>query len=71
MNVSSCRPGRFTAPGNGGSEPRRTTTSMVLVAPRKEPVARMITILFVSAVRVSPGTAEGPADCPVSAESPA
>ena len=60
MNVSSCRPGRFTAPGNGGSEARRTTTSMVLVAPRKEPVERMITILFVSAVRVSAGDRRGP-----------
>src|SRR5262245_53454267 len=70
MKVSSCRPGRFTAPGNGGGWARRTTTSMVLVALRKVPVERMMTILFVSVVSVSVGVAEAPAGCPVSAESP-
>src|SRR5207302_169386 len=38
MNVSDWKPGMFTAPGNGGSGCRFTTTSMILVAPLKGPV---------------------------------
>src|SRR5437588_6041592 len=66
MNVSDWKPGMFTAPGNGGSGCRFTTTSMILVAPLKVPVERMMTILLVSDVSVSPALL-----WPVSVGSPA
>src|SRR5438128_2646880 len=40
--VSDCRPGMLTAPGNGGSDVRRITTSIVFVMPLKVPDERMI-----------------------------
>ena len=66
MKVSDWRPGMFTAPGNGGSGCRFTTTSRVLVAPLNAPIERMTTILFASVVSVSPALL-----WPVSVGSPA
>src|SRR5437763_1660522 len=54
MKVSDWRPGMFTAPGNGGSGCRFTTTSRVLVAALNAPIERMATLLFASVVSVSP-----------------
>ena len=69
MNESACRPGKFTAPGKGGRAARRTTTSIIRVAPLKEPVARMITMLLLSLVMVSLGVTLVPAAWPVTVES--
>src|SRR5438128_11977410 len=48
--LSECRPGMLTAPGNGGSATRWTTTSIVFVVPLNVPADRMMTVLLASAV---------------------
>ena len=48
--LSECRPGMLTAPGNGGSATRWTTTSIVFVVPLKVPADRMMTVLLASVV---------------------
>src|SRR6267378_1408420 len=48
--LSECRPGMLTAPGNGGSATRWTTTSIVFVVPLKVPADRMMMVLLASVV---------------------
>src|SRR5438093_6557025 len=48
--VSDCRPAMLTAPANGGTATRRTTTSTVLVTALKVPAERRMTVVLASVV---------------------